>query len=71
MKVALLSINHTFSSFLILISFIVSIIWSGQPGMGMTLSVDDFGAAFAMPKELLAGVVLQYTVFLFLAGWQV
>lgn len=31
-------------------------------GMGMTLSFDDFGAAFAMPKELLAGVVLQYTV---------
>ncbi|KAH7299335.1 hypothetical protein KP509_24G006000 [Ceratopteris richardii] len=31
-------------------------------GMGMTLSFDDFGAAFAMPKELLAGVILQYTV---------
>lgn len=31
-------------------------------GMGMTLSFDDFGAAIAMPKELLAGVVLQYTV---------
>ncbi|KAI5060065.1 hypothetical protein GOP47_0024485 [Adiantum capillus-veneris] len=30
--------------------------------MGMTLSFDDFGAAFAMPKELLAGVLLQYTV---------
>ncbi|MCO5553438.1 hypothetical protein L7F22_006959 [Adiantum nelumboides] len=31
-------------------------------GMGMTLSFEDFGAAFSMPKELLAGVLLQYTV---------
>lgn len=31
-------------------------------GMGMTISLKDFVAALAMPKELLAGVVLQYTV---------
>ncbi|XP_057840042.2 probable sodium/metabolite cotransporter BASS1, chloroplastic isoform X2 [Cryptomeria japonica] len=31
-------------------------------GMGMTLSLKDIQGALAMPKELLAGVVLQYTV---------
>lgn len=31
-------------------------------GMGMTLSFEDFKTALAMPKKLLAGVVLQYTV---------
>ncbi|KAL2634911.1 hypothetical protein R1flu_006390 [Riccia fluitans] len=31
-------------------------------GMGMTLTLKDFQGAFRMPKELLAGVLLQYTV---------
>lgn len=31
-------------------------------GMGMTLSFDDLRGALAMPKELLAGLVLQYSV---------
>ena len=31
-------------------------------GMGMTLTFDDLCKALAMPKELLAGFVLQYTV---------
>lgn len=31
-------------------------------GMGMTMSLDDLKGALAMPKEVLAGVVLQYTV---------
>lgn len=31
-------------------------------GMGMTLTLDDLRGAFAMPKELLAGFVLQYSV---------
>lgn len=31
-------------------------------GMGMTMSLDDLKGALAMPKELVAGVLLQYTV---------
>ncbi|WCJ32343.1 Sodium Bile acid symporter family [Euphorbia peplus] len=31
-------------------------------GMGMTLTFDDLRAAFAMPKELFAGFLLQYSV---------
>ncbi|PON69811.1 Bile acid-sodium symporter/arsenical resistance protein [Parasponia andersonii] len=31
-------------------------------GMGMTLTLDDLRGALAMPKELLAGFVLQYSV---------
>lgn len=31
-------------------------------GMGMTLSFDDLRGALAMPKELLSGFVLQYSV---------
>ena len=31
-------------------------------GMGMTLTFDDLRSALAMPKELLAGFVLQYSV---------
>lgn len=31
-------------------------------GMGMTLSLDDLRGAFSMPKELLAGFFLQYSV---------
>ncbi|KAF6175077.1 hypothetical protein GIB67_038990 [Kingdonia uniflora] len=31
-------------------------------GMGMTLTFDDLRDAFAMPKELFAGFVLQYSV---------
>ncbi|KAG0564482.1 hypothetical protein KC19_8G113900 [Ceratodon purpureus] len=31
-------------------------------GMGMTMSLDDLRGALAMPKELVAGVLLQYTV---------
>lgn len=31
-------------------------------GMGMTISLEDFKGAIAMPRELLAGVILQYTV---------
>ncbi|KAL4200919.1 hypothetical protein AMTRI_Chr02g213540 [Amborella trichopoda] len=31
-------------------------------GMGMTLTIKDLHAALAMPKELLAGFVLQYTI---------
>ncbi|KAI4390159.1 hypothetical protein MLD38_002300 [Melastoma candidum] len=31
-------------------------------GMGMTLSFDDLRGALAMPKELVAGFVLQYSV---------
>ncbi|KAK9268897.1 hypothetical protein L1049_000662 [Liquidambar formosana] len=31
-------------------------------GMGMTLTIDDLRGALAMPKELLAGFVLQYSV---------
>ena len=31
-------------------------------GMGMTLTFDDLRGALAMPKELLAGFVLQYSV---------
>lgn len=31
-------------------------------GMGMTMSMDDLKGALAMPKELVAGVLLQYTV---------
>ncbi|XP_043810765.1 probable sodium/metabolite cotransporter BASS1, chloroplastic isoform X2 [Manihot esculenta] len=31
-------------------------------GMGMTLTFDDLRVAFAMPKELLSGFVLQYSV---------
>lgn len=33
-------------------------------GMGMTLTLDDLRGALAMPKELLAGFVLQYSVSL-------
>lgn len=31
-------------------------------GMGMTLTLDDLSSALAMPKELLAGFLLQYSV---------
>lgn len=31
-------------------------------GMGMTLSLDDLRGALAMPKELISGFVLQYSV---------
>lgn len=31
-------------------------------GMGMTLSFDDLRGALAMPKELVSGFVLQYSV---------
>lgn len=31
-------------------------------GMGMTISLDDLKGALAMPNELVAGVLLQYTV---------
>ncbi|CAI5477505.1 unnamed protein product [Closterium sp. Yama58-4] len=31
-------------------------------GMGLTISVDDFKRAVLMPRQLLAGVLLQYTV---------
>ncbi|XWS27409.1 hypothetical protein CRYUN_Cryun26dG0112600 [Craigia yunnanensis] len=31
-------------------------------GMGMTLTLDDLRGAFAMPKELISGFVLQYSV---------
>ncbi|GJP54741.1 hypothetical protein CLOM_g13789 [Closterium sp. NIES-68] len=31
-------------------------------GMGLTISVDDFTRAVLMPRQLLAGVLLQYTV---------
>jgi len=31
-------------------------------GMGMTLTLDDLSNAFAMPKEVLSGFVLQYSV---------
>lgn len=31
-------------------------------GMGMTLTLDDLRGALAMPKELLAGFFLQYSV---------
>ena len=31
-------------------------------GMGMTLTLDDLCGVLAMPKELLAGFVLQYSV---------
>ncbi|KAJ4980439.1 hypothetical protein NE237_031276 [Protea cynaroides] len=31
-------------------------------GMGMTLTLDDLRGALAMPKELLAGFVLQYSI---------
>lgn len=31
-------------------------------GMGMTLTFDDLGEAVAMPKELLAGFFLQFSV---------
>ncbi|KDP24834.1 hypothetical protein JCGZ_25168 [Jatropha curcas] len=31
-------------------------------GMGMTLTLDDLRSAFAMPKELFSGFVLQYSV---------
>ncbi|KAE8680043.1 putative sodium/metabolite cotransporter BASS1 [Hibiscus syriacus] len=31
-------------------------------GMGMTLTLDDLRGAFAMPRELILGFVLQYTV---------
>ncbi|GAB4849289.1 Probable sodium/metabolite cotransporter bass1, chloroplastic [Ancistrocladus abbreviatus] len=31
-------------------------------GMGMTLTLDDLRGAFAMPRELLTGFVLQYSV---------
>ncbi|KAL4272886.1 hypothetical protein GQ457_13G004840 [Hibiscus cannabinus] len=31
-------------------------------GMGMTLTLDDLRGALAMPRELIAGFVLQYTV---------
>ncbi|KAJ8755697.1 hypothetical protein K2173_022650 [Erythroxylum novogranatense] len=31
-------------------------------GMGMTLTLDDLSDAFAMPKELLSGFLLQYSV---------
>ncbi|XP_077253901.1 sodium Bile acid symporter family isoform X2 [Tasmannia lanceolata] len=31
-------------------------------GMGMTLTLDDLRGAMAMPKELLSGFILQYTV---------
>ncbi|XP_021902803.1 probable sodium/metabolite cotransporter BASS1, chloroplastic [Carica papaya] len=31
-------------------------------GMGMTLTLDDLRGAFAMPKQLIAGFVLQYSV---------
>lgn len=34
-------------------------------GMGMTLTLDDLRGAFAMPKELISGFVLQYSV-----GWK-
>lgn len=33
-------------------------------GMGMTLTFDDLQGAFAMPKEVLAGFCLQYSVSL-------
>lgn len=31
-------------------------------GMGMTLTFDDLRGALAMPKELITGFVLQYSV---------
>lgn len=31
-------------------------------GMGMTLTLDDLKGAMAMPKELISGFVLQYSV---------
>lgn len=31
-------------------------------GMGMTLTLDDLRGALAMPKEVLSGFVLQYSV---------
>lgn len=31
-------------------------------GMGMTLTLDDLSGAFSMPKEVIAGFVLQYSV---------
>ncbi|KAH7543958.1 hypothetical protein ACOSP7_031126 [Xanthoceras sorbifolium] len=31
-------------------------------GMGMTLTLDDLRGAFAMPKEIISGFVLQYSV---------
>ncbi|KAK4851720.1 hypothetical protein QYF36_017826 [Acer negundo] len=31
-------------------------------GMGMTLTLDDLRSAFAMPKEIISGFVLQYSV---------
>ncbi|KAG0466848.1 hypothetical protein HPP92_018428 [Vanilla planifolia] len=36
-----------------------------RAGMGMTLTLNDFRAAFLMPKELAAGFLLQYTVMPF------
>lgn len=33
-------------------------------GMGMTLTLDDLRGAFAMPKEIISGFVLQYSVCL-------
>lgn len=35
-------------------------------GMGMTLTLDDLRGAFAMPKEIISGFVLQYSVWLYL-----
>ncbi|CAI5485663.1 unnamed protein product [Closterium sp. Naga37s-1] len=36
--------------------------WAAGYGMGLTISVDDFRRAVLMPRQLLAGVLLQYTV---------
>lgn len=41
-------------------------------GMGITLSVDDFRRVLALPRQVLAGVALQFTVMPlagFAAGW--
>ncbi|CAI5979103.1 unnamed protein product [Closterium sp. NIES-64] len=35
--------------------------WAAGYGMGLTISVDDFRRAVLMPRQLLAGVLLQYT----------
>jgi BASS family bile acid:Na+ symporter len=35
-------------------------------GMGMTLTLDDLRSALSMPKEVLSGFFLQYSVSIFL-----
>lgn len=43
-----------------MIGFYVGVI--DDPGMGITLTLDDLKGALQMPKELLIGFLLQYTV---------